>query len=65
MLEGMGYPESSRPRLTMNHVDGPLLTCRDGQMHWLTAWERICVRLGFDDAASLERKHRPDLVRET
>lgn len=59
---GMGFPLTARPSLMMNHIDGPLLTFRDGQMHWLTWRERISVWLGRDDAESLERKHRPKLV---
>jgi hypothetical protein len=57
----IGYPSSSRPRLTMKHIDGPFLTFRDGQMHWLTICERFRVWLKWDDALSLEQKLRPDL----
>lgn len=57
----VGYPSSSRPHLTMKHIDGPRLTFRDGQMHWLTLRESLRVWIGLDDALSLERKLRPDL----
>jgi hypothetical protein len=59
-----GVPFSSKigPSIIWNHIDGPLLNFSDGQMHWLTMWERIMVRLGRDDAESLQRKLRPDLT---
>jgi hypothetical protein len=57
----IGYPSSSRPTLIMKHIDGPLLTFRDGQMHWLTLRERFRVWMGWEDALSLERRLRPDL----
>lgn len=56
------YPNNARPMLNMRHVDGPVLFFRDGQMHWLTLRERLRVRLGWDDATSLERRLRPDLI---
>ncbi len=52
-----------RPYITLRHIDGPLLTFRDGQMHWLTIWERIQLWLGRIDAESLERKLRPNLMK--
>ncbi len=61
--EGHGFPISARPSIKRNHIDGPLLTFRDGQMHWLTTWERILLALGATDAEKLERKHRPNLMR--
>jgi hypothetical protein len=57
----IGYPSSSRPILIMKHIDGPLLTFRDGQIHWLTLRERFRVWMGWEDALSLERRLRPDL----
>jgi hypothetical protein len=60
---GVGFPRSSRPRIKPDHVDGPLLVFRDGQMHWLTPWERILFALGLTDAERLERKRRPNLMR--
>ncbi|MDE2100304.1 MAG: hypothetical protein KGL39_23840 [Patescibacteria group bacterium] len=55
----VAYATTSRPHLTMNHIDGPLLCMRNGELHWLTLWERLRVALGLDDAMSLEKKHRP------
>lgn len=60
-VPGVSYPLSARPSLNMRHIDGPMIYFRDGQMHWLTLLERIAVHLGWDDAETLERKHRPDL----
>jgi len=57
----VGYPKSVRPSINWKHIDGPLLYYRDGQMHWLTLWERLCCWLGRDDAESIEHKRRPDL----
>jgi len=60
---GVGFPISNRPSLKMKHIDGPLLTFRDGQMHWLTLWERLMVRLGIHNAETLEWKLRPNLMK--
>lgn len=60
---GVDYPCCSRATIRPNHIDGPLLVFRDGQMHWLTVWERILFALGFTDAERIERKRRPNLVR--
>lgn len=58
---GVGYPIKARPSIVWDHIDGPLLYFRDGQLHWLTWWERLRCWLGYDDAMSLEFKYRPDL----
>lgn len=50
------YPIKSRPYILANHIDGPLLCLRDGQLHWLNLWERVLFSLGLTDAASLEDK---------
>lgn len=57
------FPRTARPEIRPNHIDGPLLVFRDGQLHWLTYWERLLVALGQADAESLERKHRPNLMK--
>lgn len=58
---GMGYSADNRPWIMWKHIDGPLLHYRDGQLHWLTPWERFRCWLNLDDANSLEAKRRPDL----
>lgn len=60
---GVSFPISSRPHINRRHIDGPLLTFRDGQMHWLTMWERILLALGLMDAEKLELKLRPNLMK--
>ena len=57
----IGYPADARPSIMWNHIDGPLLHARDGQMHWLTLWERLQCWCGVADAESLEGDHWPDL----
>lgn len=58
----IGYPETARPEINWNHIDGPLLYYRDGQLHWLTLWERFRCWLGLDNAETIEAKRRPDLL---
>ena len=58
----VGWPASAQPHIKANHIDGPMVTFRNGEMHWLTLWERILFRLGRVDAHSLERKYRPHLL---
>jgi hypothetical protein len=59
---GIGFPVDAKPEIVWDHIDGPLLYFRDGQLHWLTLWERFRCWLGLDDAASIEAKRRPDLI---
>jgi hypothetical protein len=53
----IGWPLSAVPIVVYEHIDGPYLRCRDGQMHWLTLWERLLLALGLTNAAMLEAKH--------
>ncbi len=55
--DGDSYPAGALPHIQWDHIDGPLLNLRDGRLHWLTLWERIRFRLGFDTALTLERKN--------
>lgn len=57
----VGWPADSRPSIQANHIDGPLLHFRNGELHWLTLRERFLFWLGLVDAYSLEHKHRPHL----
>lgn len=56
-----GWPESSRPSIQPNHIDGPLAHFRNGELHWLTIWERILFAFGLVNAEAIERKYRPEL----
>lgn len=51
------YQAGAKPLIDLKHIDGPLLTLRDGRVHWLTPWERFLVRTGRADAYTLERKY--------
>jgi hypothetical protein len=59
----IGYPEGRKPYINRKHIDGPLLYFSDGQLHWLSLWERVLLFLGRVDAVALEAKLRPDLHR--
>jgi hypothetical protein len=50
-----------RASIKPNHIDGPVVRFRNGEMHWLTFCERVLFRLGRIDAADLEYKYRPEL----
>ena len=47
----------SEPHITWNHIDGPLLVCRDGTPHWLTKLEKLWLRMGFTNINQLDEKH--------
>jgi hypothetical protein len=53
--------EYSAPSIMTGHIDGPVLTYSDGQMHWLTWRERIAVAVGMASARSIQAKRRPDI----
>jgi hypothetical protein len=55
--DGIGYPADAEPYIKWKHIDGPLLVCRNGAMHWLTWGDRIRMWAGLDDIYSLERKY--------
>lgn len=57
----VGWPSDSEPSIQANHIDGPLLHFRNGELHWFTLWERFLFAIGRIDAESLEAKHRPHL----
>ena len=57
----IGWPESARPSINRKHIDSPLLRLRNGELHWLTLWERLLLWLGKTDALALEKKYRPNL----
>ena len=51
------YPADSQPHIKWNHIDGPMLCCRDGTLHWLTKLERLWLRMGFINIAQLDEKY--------
>jgi len=51
------YPADSEPHIEWNHIDGPLLYCRNGRIHWLTLLERLGLKLGFYSIEQLDNKH--------
>lgn len=57
------FQPDAKPEIVWNHIDGPLLYLRNGQLHWLTLWERFLCWIGSDDAFTLEQKRAPDFVR--
>lgn len=60
----IGWPKDSRPSIQAHHIDGPLLHFRNGELHWLTPWERVLLWFGKTDAYALECKHRPHLAEQ-
>lgn len=57
---GVGYVPT-QPTIVWKHIDGPLLYYSDGQLHWLTLWERFRCWLGLDNAETIQAKRRPEL----
>lgn len=58
----VGWPSDNVPTVVPNHIDGPLVRFRNGELHWLTWWERIMFAVGLLNALTLERKYRPHLA---
>ena len=59
------YAEGNLPLINGQHIDGPVLIMRTGEIHWLTWSERFLLFLGLTDAERLERKYRPSLANYT
>lgn len=51
------YPKDSKPEIQWNHIDGPLLHCRDGSLHWLTLLERLWLKTGLVTIEQLDEKY--------
>lgn len=51
------YPQDSQPHIQWNHIDGPLLNCRDDTMHWLTKAEQLWLKMGFTNINKLDDKY--------
>lgn len=51
------FNPDAEPWIMWGHIDGPLLHMRDGQIHWLTLWERLLYTFGCTDEFVLERKY--------
>jgi len=46
--------------INWTHIDGPLLVCSDGTLHWLTKIEKLWARLGFVSVTQLDTKHNQE-----
>lgn len=53
----MADSEPNGPLIQWHHIDGPVLQCSSGRVHWLTLWERIQFHLGLTDQEKLNNKH--------
>lgn len=53
--------EPGTPCIQWDHKDGPLLTCSDGSLHWVTMWERLLLRANYITLESLDKKYRTDI----
>lgn len=49
--------EEREPHIQWSHIDGPLLHCRDGSLHWLTLLERLWLRIGITTIDQLDKKY--------
>ncbi len=57
MVETISFPTEAQPSINFKHVDGPVLCCRDGSIHWLTYWERFMLWLGKINVHDLDKKY--------
>lgn len=55
---GIGTHVGSQPYINWKHVDGPLLYCSNGLLHWLTWLERLQLFFHRIDIHDLDFKHR-------
>ena len=53
----VSFPKESQPDIKWKHIDGPMLSCRDGTIHWLTYWERFCFFVGLINIEQLDAKY--------
>lgn len=55
---GVGTPIRQPAEINWKHIDGPLLYCSDGQLHWLTWGERIRLFIGLADIHDIDFEQR-------
>lgn len=55
---GIGYPIGTQPYVNWKHIDGPLLYCSDGRLHWLTWRERLRLLLRLADIHDIDFERR-------
>lgn len=58
LLSAVTFPKEGErePYIDWLHPDGPLLTCRNGELHWLSYFERFKIRFGYLTIYDLEHK---------
>lgn len=54
----IGYPASIKPVVIWGHIDGPLLYMSNGELHWLTFFERMQLRLRWMTIEAIDRRRR-------
>ena len=54
------YELPAKPSIVWNHVDGTLMTCRDGTLHWLTLIEKLFFKIGVITIDQLDNKYVRD-----
>ena len=50
------YLDSARPHIKWGHIDGPMLSCRNGAVHFMTLWECVKLRFSMTTIEKLEAK---------
>lgn len=55
---GVGVHVSAQPHINWSHIDGPLLICSNGLLHWLTWRERLRLWLGWADIHDIDFERR-------
>jgi hypothetical protein len=55
----IGHQQNFQPaEINWKHIDGPLLYMTNGQLHWLSYWERLQLFFGWTDVHELDLKHQ-------
>ena len=50
------FCEASEPFIDWKHVDGPLLICSTGNLHWLTLGDRFRLWVGLNTIKELDER---------
>lgn len=49
--------EIAVPFINYRHCDGPVLVSSKHTLHWLTWWDRMCLKAGFTTLDDLDEKY--------
>lgn len=55
-MNNLEFGPNAQSYIKWNHIDGPMLICKNGTIHWLTIMERLLLYFNLLSVTHLEEK---------